>query len=216
MVKRRSGRWRIAALPPLLLVLALLVGSLVPRNPGWRASAEGVTIFVETNGVHTGLIVPADALAGVVPPDSFAPLPPPRWLAIGWGQADFYRGTPRWADLDPLTGLAALLGSDDVLLHVEWRDAPRPDRWRRRVTLDPISYARLSAGLRRWFAPGAAATPGYGRNSRFFVGGGRYSAIASCNTWTADRLAEAGITAPLWAPFQGGVMRWFPERRQPN
>jgi uncharacterized protein (TIGR02117 family) len=212
MVKRRARAWRVAAMAPLLIAILLIGGSILPRNQGWRAPPAGVTIFVESNGVHTGLILPAGALTGIVAPDAFAPLPPPRWLSVGWGQADFYRGTPTWADVDPLLVLRAMAGSDRVVLHVEWRDPPRPDRWRRAVRLDPASYARLVASVRRWFATPAHPTPGYGPDSRFYPARGRYSAVASCNNWTADRLAEAGVVAPLWAPLAGGVTRWYPAR----
>lgn len=37
------------------------VGGLWGTNTDWRAPEDGVTIFVETNGFHTGFILPARA-----------------------------------------------------------------------------------------------------------------------------------------------------------
>ena len=62
---------------PLLVVglymLAALIGSHIPANADWRPPADGVNIFVETNGVHVSLIVPISAagedLSDLIRPD---------------------------------------------------------------------------------------------------------------------------------------------------
>ena len=43
-----------------------LVGGSIPVNAAWRPPAAGVTIYVETNGVHTDLVVPVAAADGEV------------------------------------------------------------------------------------------------------------------------------------------------------
>ena len=42
-----------------LAFLAGETGGLIGTNAGWRAPQTGVTIYVETNGFHTGFILPA-------------------------------------------------------------------------------------------------------------------------------------------------------------
>jgi len=42
---------------------------------------------------------------------------------------------------------------------------------------------------------------GYGPNDTFFVAAGHYHLIRTCNQWTAEALRQAGLVAPLWAPF---------------
>src|SRR3546814_8753762 len=37
---------------------AALAGSLMPANMGWVEPGQGVRIFVYSNGVHTGIVVP--------------------------------------------------------------------------------------------------------------------------------------------------------------
>ena len=109
-----------------LLVLgygaAGLIGGALPVNAGWRPPERGVTIWVESNGVHTGLVVPKVA-AGV----DWRPFAPSgdladmgyaghRYLAIGWGDRDFYLATPTWADVRPRDVLAAAVGGDYLTL----------------------------------------------------------------------------------------------------
>ena len=56
---------RIARLAGGLLALALglvmlvsWLGSSIPRNPDWQEPEDGIEILVETNGVHTALVLP--------------------------------------------------------------------------------------------------------------------------------------------------------------
>src|SRR3546814_8906541 len=35
-----------------------LIGGAIPAHAGWRPPAQGITIYVETNGVHTDLVLP--------------------------------------------------------------------------------------------------------------------------------------------------------------
>ena len=102
------------------LVLALvgygaagMVGGALPANPGWREPATGIAIHVESNGVHTVLILPKVA-AGVDWRDlaRASDLRDPRYagydhVAIGWGERGFFLGTPTWWDVRPTTVLAA-------------------------------------------------------------------------------------------------------------
>jgi hypothetical protein len=68
-ILRVASRWGggtvLALVAPLLLYIAAgLIGGAVPVNAGWRPPAQGVRIFVESNGVHTGIVVPKVA-AGI-------------------------------------------------------------------------------------------------------------------------------------------------------
>ncbi len=208
---------RIATMLGLALLAygaAGLIGGALPANAGWRPPERGVAIWVEDNGVHTGLVLPKVA-AGV---DWRAPFPAgdlsdPRYgrydhVAVGWGDHDFYLGTPTWAELRPGTVLWAAVGSDRTLLHVEHVPRPIAGRDVRRVLLRPGEYRRLAAFVagslrsrRRW--------PGYGPNDVFYEGRGRYSALYTCNSWTGAALRAAGVPVGRWTPFPVLVMWWF-------
>jgi len=191
-----------------------LVGGAIPVNAGWREPAGGVEIFVESNGVHTGIVVPKVA-AGIDWRDLARPehLADPRYagydhLSFGWGERTFYLETPTWWDVRPATVLAAAVGSDDTLLHVEHvaRPVPAPDV--RRVVLRPAEYRRLAAFIRAHAASGRPV-PGYGAHDAFYPSNERYSAVDDCNAWTGEALAAAGVRVGAWTPFPATVLWWF-------
>jgi len=197
-----------------------LVGGMIPANPNWHPPERGVTIYVETNGVHTDLIVPVVA-AGVDWRDIARPgdIADPRYaaydhLAIGWGEARFYLETPTWADVRPLPVLRAALGSDRTLVHVEHLPAPEPGPDVRPIVLREAEYRRLARFIRASFAaaaPGArpAIFPGYGAYDAFYSASGRYDAVMTCNEWTGAALRAAGVRVGAWTPFAVTVMGWF-------
>ena len=220
MTIRRVGRAARAvagwlAVAAGLVALALAIGALVPANGGWREAAAGpdtVDIFVETNGVHTGLDLPVFA-AGVNWYDDFPitdadPALPATHVLIGWGAHDFYLETPTWADLDWRVAAGAGLGFDSTLLHVVHLANPGPQSWRRPLRLTADQYRALAAAIRAARVRGGAPIAGYGPDDVFYLARGRYSAIATCNEWIAARLRDAGVRTGVWTPLSAGVMRW--------
>lgn len=213
MIRRLSTLLLLA--PLLYLAVGALAGSL-PRNAGWQEPADGVTIFVATNGVHSGVIVPAvsadmDWRAIVKPSHLADPRYAGQWLWFGWGDRDFYLNTPTWADVSPLTVLRAGIGSGATLVHVDHLQQPFDDA--RPVTITRDQYRRLVAGLRATFAltPDGRATPipGYAAWDVFYPARGRYSAVMTCNAWTGRLLGDAGVKVGMWTPLSATVMQWF-------
>jgi uncharacterized protein (TIGR02117 family) len=197
---------------------AALIGSHLPANSSWVETQEGVTIFVETNGHHTGIVLPV-AAAGIDLSLTFRPTDlrdshfAGNWLAIGWGDRDFFLNTPTWADLRASTVFSALIGSGNTLIHVDHRDQPYPDSNQRPVRISRAEYGRLiatvMASLKRGEDGYPIAIPGYTDRDLFYEAKGHYSLLYTCNGWTADILRKTGIKAALWTPFSGGVMRWY-------
>lgn len=177
-------------------LLAAVVLARVPVNADWREPGQGVTIFVQTNGFHTGIVLPAG---------------PARWRSFGWGDRDFYLNTPRWQDMRPGTALSALIGSGETLVHVDELGDFAPDENWRPLRLRTDEYARLRRSIAATFEPGGAAITGYGPTDRFYPARGRYSAFVTCNVWTARMLASAGVRVGLWTPFASSIMRWVPK-----
>lgn len=194
-------------------MILIVGGSIVPANRDAIQPERGVTIYVYTNGVHSGLVLPTvNALhdwRGRVPARD---LPDPRyagdWLIFGWGQRDFYLNTPTWNDVDPLIVLRAAIGSDATLMHVDhlrrlWRG---PDL--RPLVLTPTQYRALVKAIDADFAPGAAIR-GYGADDVFYPARGRYSALRTCNAWTGSKLRAIGVKVGIWTPLSWSVLRWF-------
>lgn len=198
-------------------VAAGLTGGALPANADWRAPAEGIAIYVEDNGIHTDLVMPKLAAGVDLSPLALArDLTDPRqaghrWLAVGWGEAAFFLDTPSWSDVRPMTVLHAAIGSERTLMHVEHVPEPHTDRAGgvRRIVLRPAEYRRLAAFVRASFRPGGRAFRGYDRYDAFYEATGRYDLFRTCNTWTGQALAQAGVRVGRWTPFPIAVMGWF-------
>jgi uncharacterized protein (TIGR02117 family) len=219
LLQLKLVRWIAAITAPIwFYLLVALIGSHVPVNPDWQEPAQGVTIYVTDNGYHTGLILPVDAqnidLSLVF---RGSDLPDPhlmgRWLVFGWGDQEFYLNTPSWEEFKPQTALAAFVGSNAALLHVDHLMRPEQAYRTRPIRLTPAQYRmlvqRILADTKRGADGFPTAIPGYGQRDVFYPAKGRYSLTHTCNNWTAEVLADAGVRVGRWTPFAGGVMRWF-------
>ena len=192
-----------------------LIGGAIPVNAGWRQPERGVEIWVESNGIHTGIVVPKVA-AGV----DWRPLARPEHLAdpryaghshlsFGWGERAFYLETPTWAEVKPATVLGAAFGSRETLVHVDHVPKPRATADVRRLVVTEEQYRRLALVIARTVAPEARVHRGYYQWDAFYTATGRYSALTTCNAWTGAALAEAGVRVGWWTPFPVTVMWWF-------
>ncbi|MEH3104370.1 MAG: TIGR02117 family protein [Sphingomonas phyllosphaerae] len=205
----------VLAVVAFVYLLAGTALSTIPRNRDWRApTTGGVTIWIEDNGVHTGIVMPKVA-AGVDWRGDFpaGDLPESRYaandhVAVGWGERNFFLGTPTWADVRPAIVLHAAFGSDETLLHVEHIPRPHVTGDVRAIVLRPDEYRRLAAAIRASRADGKAIR-GYAGYDAFYPASGRYDAIRTCNAWTGNRLADAGVQIGWWTPFSASVMQWF-------
>lgn len=216
---RRAVVWPSAALIALVTAffLSAWVGSAIPRNGGWSEPEAGVTIMVETNGVHTAIVMPLvtpqkDWRAEFPASDLADPAAPYTHVALGWGERDVFLNTPTWADLRPSTALQAAWHGNG-LLHVSHyvRPAPSPDH--RELVLRPAEYAALVRAIERQVLPAArrGRYPGYAEYDVFYDAPGSYHLGNTCNQWTSDTLAAAGVRMGWWTPLAGGVMKWVPD-----
>ena len=202
-----------------LFVLAGWIGSSIARNGDWQEPASGVTIMVETNGVHTALVVPlvtpekdwrADFPASDLPQGQR----PYTHLSVSWGERDVFLNTPTWADLRFMTVLRIAGLGGDGLLHVAHYVRPAPSADARALVLTPGQYRRLvrqiEAAMPRAPVGRRAVYPGYTGYDVFYDAPGRYTVTNTCNQWTSNVLAAAGVRTGWWTPFAGGVMKWVP------
>ena len=221
-LNRRKGSWTGGVVAILLVLVVAVQGywaagwiGAAVAAPGAEARAtRGIAIFVEDNGIHTGIVLPKSLLtprlAGRFVPGDLAD---PRygrhgWLAVGWGDRAFYIGTPTWRDLSLATVAAAAVGSDATVLHVEHVPLPSEGESVRRVILRPDQAARLMTFIESSLGEGAPVH-GYGGWDAFYPARGRYSAIRTCNAWTGEALKAAGVPMGRWTPFSGTVMWWL-------
>lgn len=223
MIRSSTTRWPLRILAGLALIVSLYllgawVGSSLPRNGDWREPASGgVLIGVETNGVHTALVLPLVSaakdwrrdfpLTDVARPDR-----PYTHVSISWGEREVFLDTPTWWDLSPRTVLRVLTVGGDGLAHVAFYVRPATSPELRAIRVTDAQYARLIATIEAHLLPPGARTrhPGYGASDVFYDAKGTYTAVNTCNQWTSNRLADAGVRIGRWTPLGGGVMKWAP------
>lgn len=216
---RRGLRWIAGALLALLALVGLYVGvaaalMLLPANTSAPAEPPNIEAYVLSNGVHTDLVFPVrsaamDWTALFDPRDAKAPPPEAEFVAIGWGDRDFYLHTPTWADLTLRHAVGALFGANASLLHVTWLTRAQLRQGAYAMPLSQRQYLALVAHVRGSLPGGRAVTlpgAGYGPDDAFYEAEGSYHLFETCNTWTGRGLRRAGVPVSRWTPFDFNVV----------
>lgn len=200
-----------------LIGLSGWIGASIPRNAQWREPREGIEIMVETNGVHTALVMPLvtpekDWRADFPADDIRLSERPYTHVSVSWGEREVFLNTPTWWDLRPGTVLRIAGVGGEGLLHIAHYVRPAPSDRARPLTLTREQYRRLVAEVERWVPRGERVRyDGYAGYDVFYEAHGRYTTTNTCNQWTSNTLAKAGVRTGWWTPFAGGVMKWVPE-----
>ena len=224
---RRALGWlgkALAALAALagLFFLAGWIGSSIPRNGDWVEPARGVEIMVETNGIHTGIVMPVVSegvdwretfpTAGRRRPDGQLPT----HVAIGWGEREIFLGVPTWGDLEPSTALRLALTGGDTVMRVSHYVRPAPSDTHRPVTISAAQYRELARRIGSSLKPVPAGQAdrvilrGTDPRDAYYDAHGYWTIGNTCNSWVGDTLAASGMRTGWWTPFAGGVMKWVP------
>lgn len=206
----------------MVYLFAALLGSIFPANQDWQQPEEGIELFIETNGIHTGIVMPIwnevhDWTPLVRPEHLKNPSDYGTHILVGWGHEGVYRNAEKWTDLRAVDALSAVFGSDDTLIHIYHLKNPQAyPHYRRPIRVSPPQYAKIVKAVQSRFALDESyqtiPSSGYGERDLFYRSHGHYNAFYTCNSWTGDVLRQAGIRTGLWTPFQGGVMRWVPDK----
>lgn len=167
-----------------------------------RAGEPRSDLIVLDNHWHTAMIFQSADL-----PEAFRPqlggLSQSQYVMLGWGDEGFFRAehiTPG------LIAQALFYSRGSVMLAVGLDDEPEAmfdnavDIYRIPTTPQSLKAA-INASMRGFRTESqniADAGPGID-GGRFFTGTGRYAFYHTCNNWTADVLAEAGL--PISAAY---------------
>ncbi|MEL6877281.1 MAG: DUF2459 domain-containing protein [Pseudomonadota bacterium] len=235
---RKVGRWSLYLIGGILaLVLLVLItswiGSSIPRGEESEAPiANPVTIMVETNGMHTQLVLPiahpykdwretfpsanewvSDAAYGAID----GPVPATH-VAIGFGEREVFLNTPTLSDLKIGTAARVTVFGGEGLIRVSNLVNPPLYRNRRKLEISSDQYAALVDAILADLPPldgQVYREYEYGSydEDAYYVSSRGYTVGTTCNQWTSDRLADASIRTGWWTPFSGGVMKWLPPYR---
>lgn len=210
----------VAALVALVaaFLLAGWIGSAIPRNDPAPPPADGITIMVETNGIHTGIIMPVTSPEmdwRAVFPSAARPVGGrlPTHIAVGWGEREVFLDVPTWGDLKPTTALRiAALGGEPVM-RVSHYVRPAPGENHRPLTISREDYGRLVEAIAASLAPPQGGQRqvlrGVDPDDAYYHARGHYTLAQTCNSWVGDMLAHGGVQMGHWTPFAGGVMKWI-------
>lgn len=224
---RRARRIVIAVLLAPLLPAALYLG-VASALMRWPANADvvhapaSIEAYVLSNGIHTDLVLPVRSATidwlQLFPLADFKAVPADAaFVAIGWGEREFYLHTPTWADLTAARVFGALRGGNRALLHVTYLQRAQLRHGAYRLPLSPAQYAQLVDYVRAAL-PSGRATPiagaHYGDDDAFYEANGSYHLFETCNSWTGRGLRNAGVTVSRWTPFDFNVT-WHLQPVQP-
>lgn len=209
-------------LGPVVLYLAVAFGlALVPANSDHPSGPATIDAYIASNGIHADFVFPVRSpgmdWTRVFPLQDFRAV----WggtgfIAIGWGDREFYLNTPRWEDLTVARAVNALSGRDRSLLHVTYLESIDLYGKSYRVPLSEAQYATLAdyvletvrlSGGKGIGVPGR----GYGYSDAFYEANGSYTLFNTCNTWVGRGLRRAGVTVSRWTPFEFNVY-WHLQR----
>jgi len=165
--------------------------------------ATALQVYVVSHGWHTGLVVPADTISDRLP-QLKTRFPDARYIEFGWGDHNFYKA-------DEITlGLAlhSILVPTDSVMHAVALPTT-PDNYFiasevNSLCLDIEDYMSLIDHIVSGFSTGGdgaieAQGNGIYGDSQFYTGHGNYHLFNTCNKWTAQGLAAAGLE--IWPSF---------------
>lgn len=204
-------------LAALLFPLLGWIGSAIPRNNETPVVEDGITIMVETNGTHTGIVMPVVSPqkdwretfpSAHIRPDGRIPT----HIAVGWGEREVFLSVPTWADLKTSTALRIAIFGGDPVMRVSHYVRPAPSETHRPVIISREAYARLATAIEASLPPANGQREilrGTNPADAYYDALGSYTLATTCNSWVGNMLAEADIQMGLWTPFAGGVMKWI-------
>ena len=212
---------KLLIFPPVILAacvclyfIAVLIGAAITVKPdpdvsGSSRDLQEVSVCLDDNGRHLDLWLPAE-YCGFLPEAE-----PAGWYGFGWGDRDFFLGTPEASDLQLPILLKALFLPSRPVLAVQYSE--KPPYLRYSVTELKVSAGtalRAGAIIRSWFVsdgaggftavPESLVHPSY-EGYRFFESRGSYSALFTSNNWVNMVLKKAGAGGKLWTPLTFGI-----------
>lgn len=208
----------------LLLTGALTIGYFTPRR--WNPSAPNCAdnayrVYIAGDAMHVNFVVPAQnslydwrkfldfKQIGSKGQENYA------YLKLGWGDRRWYTETPSWEQINVFDIFRVLFKpGNTAAMYVRGYSALPADNAveLRCIALDRTEYLNLMQFLRTSFEQTPTGKPiylksGASETDGFFAATGTYSALRTCNTWTAEGLDTANVPTPLWSALSASVMR---------
>jgi uncharacterized protein (TIGR02117 family) len=215
----------------VFLVFLVLIGlyflcaeifSIIIVNKEQKQPKE-TEVYISTNGFHTDIVMPVKTemidwsekikFSHTKSGDSVQ-----NFVAVGWGNEDFFINIPSWSELKLSIAVRAALGIGPSAIHAEFLKSVWEDEFCRKIELSKSQYIDLVNFIESYFKKDPLGnfinipTPNtYGNSDAFYEAKGRLTLFFTCNTWVNSALKKAGLRSCLWTPFQSGVFKIFVE-----
>lgn len=207
-----TGRFILGILA--FIVLYLLVAFImahIPVNSNPEKSND-VTIYINSNGVHTDILVPIkndikDWTKDILYSQTKSKDSIMKYIAFGWGDKGFYLDTPEWSDLKASTALKAAFYLGTSAMHTKFYNKVKEDDECVKVTISKGDYKDLVKYIEDSFALDKnnkvqwIANRSYGQYDAFYEAHRKYSLFYTCNTWANNALKAGNQKAALWTPY---------------
>lgn len=191
--------------------------SRIPVSGNYNSDVKhDITVYVTSNGVHTDFVVPIhrhdrDWGKELELTEAFKQDSTRNFIAIGWGDKNFFLKTKNWSDLTVGTALKATFGLGTGAVHVVQiaePDPKKPDVIK--LHLSEAQYKQLckyiDGNLVRNNGKLSPITKHpYSKFDFFFDATTTYSLWFTCNSWTNSGLKSCEQPACVWTPFKDGI-----------
>lgn len=199
----------------IYLLSALILSRIT--IPAEKEKGNDIAVFVLSNGIHSDIVMPLKSQLKdwskeikiketILKDSAFC------YLAVGWGNKDFYLNTPTWADLKFTTAFKAAFGVGNAAIHTAIYKNMSESENCIKIELTTEQYEKLVKYVDAGFKKNSAGhymhinTPAnYGSDENFYEAENKYSIFYTSNTWNNNALKACGQKACVWTPFDKGI-----------
>ena len=200
------------------LFAGILSGVIVNKN---QNQPKEMAVYISTNGLHIDIVMPVkteiiDWSQKIKFSDTKSKDSIQSFVAVGWGNKEFFIDTPSVSQLKLSIAVRAGLGIGPSAMHATFLKSVQEDEFCRKIELSESQYIELADFIESYFKKDSLgnfiniSTPNtYGDTDAFYEANGRYTIFFTCNTWVGSALKSAGLRSCLWTPFQSGILKIF-------
>ena len=196
--------------------------------PAEQEKGNDIAVYVLSNGVHTDIVMPVksqpkDWSREIKFEDTELKDFAMNYVAVGWGDKEFYLNTPTWADLKFTTAFKAGFGLGNAAIHSTFYKKMTESKDCVKIELTTKQYGKLVKYVDTGFKKDSAGhympintDANYGATDAFYEANKKYSIFFTSNTWTNKALKACGQKACVWTPFDKGIFYQYKRQKFNN
>jgi uncharacterized protein (TIGR02117 family) len=216
----KSILWFFIGIIGFFLIYALIsfITSRISVD-GKTEKGEKVYVYLMQSGVHTDFLVPVkndqvDWTEYFPRENTKLNDTSTKFVAIGWGDKNFYMNTPEWSDLTVKTAVFCMTGLGSAAIHSTYYYEIPKDKPTIQLALSEKQYQKLIKYVKNTLVLTKTNQSIYIKpnnkkvvtgNDAYYEAHMRYNLFHTCNTWINNGLKASQQKACLWTPSSGGI-----------